>query len=135
MIMHCRLLLPWLRVPYWFFLQSWLKNCWHGRPGIEPTTLVRCLWPTIQPKDQIYRDIPNLVTKWKKEKVSLPFNPFLLSILCLYRQLSHKHNYGEVMNLHKFIIVFLRNCPKLLIWNSLKIEWCSLDEFKTKDKC
>jgi len=36
---HCRLLLPWLRVPYWFFCNSGLKNCWHELPGIEPTTL------------------------------------------------------------------------------------------------
>jgi len=35
---HCRLLLPWLRVPCWFFCNQGLKNCWHGRPGIEPTT-------------------------------------------------------------------------------------------------
>jgi len=36
---HCRLLLPWLRVPNWFFLQSGVENCWHGRLGIKPTTL------------------------------------------------------------------------------------------------
>jgi len=36
---HCRLLLPKLRVPCWFFSQSGIENCWHGRPGIEPTTL------------------------------------------------------------------------------------------------
>jgi len=35
---HYRLLLPWLRVPCWFFCNTGLKNCWHGRRGIEPTT-------------------------------------------------------------------------------------------------
>jgi len=32
---HCRLLLPWLRVPCWFFLQSGVEKLL----GIEPTTL------------------------------------------------------------------------------------------------
>jgi len=49
----CRLLLPWLRVSGRFFCNPELKNCWHGRPGIEPTTLYLCqvpmasqpLWP------------------------------------------------------------------------------------------
>jgi len=36
---YCRWLLPWLRVPCWFFCNPALKNCWHGWPGIEPTTL------------------------------------------------------------------------------------------------
>jgi len=35
---HCRLLLPWMRVPSWFFCNPGLKNCWHGRLGVEPTT-------------------------------------------------------------------------------------------------
>jgi len=26
----CRLQLPWLRVPSWFFFYPGLKNCWHG---------------------------------------------------------------------------------------------------------
>jgi len=35
---HCRLLLPWQRVPYfWFCCNPGLKNCWHGWPGIELT--------------------------------------------------------------------------------------------------
>jgi len=34
----CRLLLPWLRVPLWFFCNPGLKYCWHGR-GFELTTL------------------------------------------------------------------------------------------------
>jgi len=33
---NCR---SWLRVRCWFFCNPELKNCWHGRPGIEPTTL------------------------------------------------------------------------------------------------
>jgi len=37
---HCRLLLPWKRVPCWFFFfNPGLKDRWHGWPGIEPTTL------------------------------------------------------------------------------------------------
>jgi len=47
---HCRLLLPWLRMPCWLFCYPGLKDCWHGQLGIEPTTFgtllsVRCLWP------------------------------------------------------------------------------------------
>jgi len=36
---HWRLRLPWLRVPLLIFCNLELKNCSHGRPGIEPTTL------------------------------------------------------------------------------------------------
>jgi len=39
---HCRLLLPWLRVPCWFFCNPGLKNCRHGQLGFEPTTLDLC---------------------------------------------------------------------------------------------
>jgi len=39
---HCRLQLPWLRVTCWFFCNSELKNCWHGRLGIESTTFDIC---------------------------------------------------------------------------------------------
>jgi len=35
---HCRLLLPWLRMPCWFFCNLGLKNCWHGW-GFKPATL------------------------------------------------------------------------------------------------
>jgi len=38
MVSHGRLLLPWLRVPCWFFCNQGLKNCRHGR-GIKPTNL------------------------------------------------------------------------------------------------
>jgi len=36
---HCRLLLPWLRMPCWCFCNPGLKICSHGLLGIEPTTL------------------------------------------------------------------------------------------------
>jgi len=35
---HCRLLLPWLRVPCWFFLQSRVEKWVAGWLGIEPAT-------------------------------------------------------------------------------------------------
>jgi len=36
---HCRLLLTDWECLIDFFCNPGLKNCWHGRPGIESTTL------------------------------------------------------------------------------------------------
>jgi len=43
---RCRLLLPWLREPCWFFLQSGVEKLQARVAWIEPTTLdLRCIWP------------------------------------------------------------------------------------------
>jgi len=73
---HCRLPLPWLRVHCWFFCNPGLKNCWHRRKGIEPTTLdlnsLRSLWPLCQGLQYFNYFVPHSRTFWYQDSTSAP---------------------------------------------------------------
>jgi len=61
---HCRLLLPWLRVPCWSFLQSGIEKLLEW-PGVWTVDLrffysVRCLWPVFWLKTTYLMDYWNL---------------------------------------------------------------------------